>query len=193
MSGANVADDAPPRTRPAAPPRYACAAHHIRRASILTSTSSAPNSIDTAATMLVKLANDAGGNDNITAMLVRIDRSPAWGRGSSAGAFVRGGVAEGRGPNALGSGGVGTPAPGQFVRMLGGRDPSLGEFVRMLGGSRPLARRIRSHARGSRPRPTRTRSGGGSAEGRQVHVYFDYTADGSAVIDAQALRRMLAE
>jgi serine/threonine protein phosphatase PrpC len=30
-------------------------------------------SIDTAATMLVKLANDAGGNDNITAMLVRVE------------------------------------------------------------------------------------------------------------------------
>ncbi len=30
-------------------------------------------SIDTAATMLVKLANDAGGNDNITALLVRIE------------------------------------------------------------------------------------------------------------------------
>jgi serine/threonine protein phosphatase PrpC len=30
-------------------------------------------SIDTAATMLVKLANDAGGNDNITAMLARVE------------------------------------------------------------------------------------------------------------------------
>jgi uncharacterized protein YecE (DUF72 family) len=31
------------------------------------------------------------------------------------------------------------------------------------------------------------------ADGRQVHVYFDNTADGSAVLDAQALRRALGE
>lgn len=35
------------------------------------------------------------------------------------------------------------------------------------------------------------RARGWSAEGRQVHVYFDNTSDGSAITDAQALQRML--